>query len=286
MESATVPQEEPMAAGEQPKADLKVWLGRGIMLIALTLTWLVCIFVFRVLNRTTVYGRQFAGPRRRCLIVSNHQSLIDSFLVGMVVYFPAVLWHPDLAPAHLADAKNFSSHGTLRYIYDILRVIPVARTAKGKRNDMAALRAVRRVLEQGRTLHVFIEGSRSQTEELLPPRREVGGHALVEGVTVLTVYFRGMHAVQEYCKNPDDLPPTLWNRLFGKPGRHTEWLTKLRAGNRIEIAIGRPIPPEEILAIAGQGAPRERQARVAEAIMDHIKNLRKQVQQNVTSAQQ
>lgn len=266
---------------DQPRSWLSVWLGRGLLFFTLALTWLTCLFVFRVLNRTTVIGRHYLGPRRRCLIVSNHQSLIDSFLVGLVAYFPWVLWHLDLAPSHLADANNFVTHPLLKFVYRELRVIPVGRNADGTRSDLKAFLAARRVLASGRILHVFPEGTRSTSEQLLPPVPQVGALALVDGVTVLPVYISGMHKVFPYRKKRGDPPATLWRFLFG---RQTEWLLDVRAGHRLTVVVGRPISPDELRRIAGQGRPREQSARVSEALMCRIRHLQFVCDQTQASA--
>lgn len=251
-------------------AVMMLWLGRGLLIIVLGLTWCICFFVFRILNRTTVHGWQFAGPRRRCLIVSNHQSLIDSFLVNWVIYYPSILWHPDLAPAHLADKKNFSTHRILNFAYDALRVIPVGRKEDGSRNDRAAFYAARAVLKAGRALHVFAEGTRSPDDQLRPIRTQIGSLALIENVTVIPVYFTGMHEVQPYRKKIGDPPVTIWRYLFGA---HTEWLLDVRAGKRVTIVIGQPMTPKELVAIAGTDKHSLQSARVAEAIMERISDL-------------
>ena len=90
-----------------------VWSVIGLTLL---LTMVICLIVFRVLNRLEVRGYRYRGPVRGQLATSNHQSLIDSFLVGLIIYFPWLIWQPHLAPYHLADARNFMTHPLLRYV--------------------------------------------------------------------------------------------------------------------------------------------------------------------------
>src|SRR5260370_38600242 len=52
--------------------------------VTVTLFWVL----FFVLNRTTVSGRRHVGEERNTLLLSNHQSMLDSFLVGMAAFFP------------------------------------------------------------------------------------------------------------------------------------------------------------------------------------------------------
>ena len=46
--------------------------------VTVTLFWLV----FFVFNRTVVIGRRNVGEERNTLLLSNHQSMLDSFLVA------------------------------------------------------------------------------------------------------------------------------------------------------------------------------------------------------------
>ena len=57
-----------------------------------TLLWLF----FFVLNRTVVRGREHVGDARNTILLANHQSMIDSFLIGLAVYYPKSLIKPHL----------------------------------------------------------------------------------------------------------------------------------------------------------------------------------------------
>ena len=52
--------------------------------MTVTLFW-VLFFVF---NRTVVIGRRNVGEERNTLLLSNHQSMLDSFLVGLGALYP------------------------------------------------------------------------------------------------------------------------------------------------------------------------------------------------------
>lgn len=198
------------------------------------LALLLSYFVFRVLNRTTVIGQRFAKLRPRTVVVSNHQSLLDSFLVGSVIGVPQLFWQPWLTPWHLADGQNFLGHPLLRYVYLFLRVIPVGRDERNQRRDTKAFYAASRAVQSG-TLHVFAEGTRSTDGELRPLKRSAAGLILNAGAGMKFVYFTGMHQVQPYRKKPGDGPRT-WLRAFGK---RTEWLLHFRTGQRVIVNIGR-----------------------------------------------
>src|SRR5689334_15679439 len=100
-------------------------LSVAFLWLALLLTAIVCFLVFRICNQRLVFGSKKRAAGKRLLFVSNHQTLIDSFLVGQATYLNSLLVHPLLAPSHLADARNFMTHPILRFVYQALHVIPV-----------------------------------------------------------------------------------------------------------------------------------------------------------------
>src|SRR6266513_1977708 len=74
-----------------------------------TLTVTVFWVFFFVLNRTRVTGRKNVGTERNTLLLSNHQSMLDSFLVGLAAYYPRSLFQPRLLPWNPAAAGTARS---------------------------------------------------------------------------------------------------------------------------------------------------------------------------------
>lgn len=248
------------------------WLDASVTYPLVAMTVALSGVLFGTLNRTIRYGRR-PRLRQKLLIVSNHQSLIDSFLVGWALGTPTMFFRPSLIPYHLADARNFMSHPVLKHVYRALRVIPVDRNAAGERSDHGALLTAVRVLEAGGVVHAFIEGTRSVNGDLQPPKKQVGALALLSGAAVRLVHIDGMHAVQPYRKAPGDGPPTWIRRIFGA---RTEWLIEMRFGQEIRISVGDDMTPEEIKAIAGTSGTRHEQARrVSEAMMERLRFLQR-----------
>src|SRR6266508_5415214 len=62
--------------------------------VTVTLFWLV----FFVFNRTVVIGRRNVGEERNTLLLSNHQSMLDSCLVGLGAFSPQSWLKPQLIP--------------------------------------------------------------------------------------------------------------------------------------------------------------------------------------------
>lgn len=228
----------------------------------IVLALLLSYLVFRVLNRTTVIGRRFARFSPRTVVVSNHQSLIDSFLVGSVLGIPQLFFQPRLTPWQLADAKNFP------LLYWLLQVIQVNRD----QSDLTAFFAASKVLTSGGTVHVFPESTRSTDDELRPIKRAAAALILNAAAGLQVVYFTGMHQVQPYRKRPGDGRPT-WLRLFGKKA---EWHLHFRTGQRLTVNVGRHIPPAEVAAMAGNGSLRERSEQLAKVIVQELRSLQEE----------
>lgn len=243
-----------------------------IQRLVVRLTGVICDLVFRKLNRTTILGRCPDGPLPRTVVYSNHQSLLDSFLVGGLMCYPELYRHPERLHYQLADGLNFMADPLMRQVYRYLNVIPVGRDAAGARRDRAAFRRMVEVVSAGGMGHIFIEGTRSTTRELLPPVASAAGIAVVAEANILPVYFTGMDEVQPYRKKIGD-PPITWRRFI--LGQRIEWLTDMRFGKRLTIAYGDLISAYDVQTIAGTGPGRSE--RVAEVVMDRLRSLKSQV---------
>jgi len=59
----------------------RFWPITSYLVTNLIVTFLWVFFV--VLNRTIIQGKEHVGDARNTLLLSNHQSIIDSFLIGL-----------------------------------------------------------------------------------------------------------------------------------------------------------------------------------------------------------
>ncbi|MFH0828881.1 MAG: lysophospholipid acyltransferase family protein [Candidatus Kerfeldbacteria bacterium] len=217
--------------------------------------------------------RACLSGRVRYLLVTNHQSMIDSFLLGIVLFFPRVLWYWRDPPFHLADGRNFGKHPFLGIFYDALRAIPVDRT----KQDMQAYKAAVKALQNGRVLCVFPEGGRERPGEFLRPLQPKAlTYALAVATPVLICAFHGMHDVQRYATNPLD-DPVWWRRIV----RHTSWLTSFRWGKRIGFVYGPLLTAEEVRKIAGDGTRAEQRERLTQYVEQVLRSLKEETERLV-----
>jgi len=67
--------------------------------VTVTLLWLV----FVAFNRTVVIGRRNVGEERNTLLLSNHQSMVDGFLVRLAAFYLRGVARRDHAAVWRAD---------------------------------------------------------------------------------------------------------------------------------------------------------------------------------------
>src|SRR5881296_2944830 len=118
--------------------------------VTVTLLWLV----FFVFNRTVVIGRRNVGEEKNTLLLSNHQSMLDSFLVGLAAFYPTSWLKPQLIPWNPAAAENFYKNPLLAWLADNWKCIWV----REGRRDLHALHRMIQVLPCG-VMTLFPEGN-------------------------------------------------------------------------------------------------------------------------------
>jgi 1-acyl-sn-glycerol-3-phosphate acyltransferase len=144
----------------------------------------VCFFV---LNRTRVHRARPLPPlRRNTLYVSNHQSTVDTLLVGLATCPPRCWFEPRLLPWSLAAAEVYFRTWVTSWFADHLRCLPVQRD----RRDPTALRSILRVLP-GSTAIYFPEGRRSRSGVIGEAAPAAGWIALLSGARVVPVAIDG-----------------------------------------------------------------------------------------------
>lgn len=218
----------------------------------------VCCFgfiYFRIMNRTRVVGRKhIPNKSKHVLLVSNHLSMMDSFVIGVAAYFPSLFTRPSRPPYHLAARENYFRYPLLRLILGLLKVVPVDRGRFGKN----LLKQVQKILAEA-NVHIFYQGTRSY--DLDQAKNGVGFFIARNNPTptVIPVYIRGT------------------DRLFGgKPGKHTglgRYLPKPPwFGRKSLVVFGPPIDFSDLLQNQNSNGP-DLYKKITRRIVEVIKNL-------------
>lgn len=197
--------------------------------LTVTLFWVL----FFVLNRTTVVGRRNVGPARNTLLLSNHQSMLDSFLVGLAAYYPRSWLTPHLLPWNPAAAENFYKNPILAWLADNWRCIWV----REGRRDLHALHRMMQLLPRG-TMTLFPEGTRSRDGAVGPGRAGPGLLVLATRPRVIPVAIDGMQEVLPIGR----YLPRIFKRIFvsyGPPLDYAEFLAMPRTRETAQALIDR-----------------------------------------------
>jgi len=181
--------------------------------VTVTIAWIL----FKVLNRTKVYGRENVPLKENLLLLPNHLTMIDNFLVGPMAFYPRVLLRPSLLPWSPAAEENFFNNTVLAWMSHKWKAIPVKRGRK----DLETLNRMIELLPHS-TMINFPEGTRSRTGKLCPGRPGVGKLIYDAKPTAIPVRVFGIEKV---------LPigayiPRIFKKItviFGKPIDFTEF---------------------------------------------------------------
>jgi acyl-[acyl-carrier-protein]-phospholipid O-acyltransferase/long-chain-fatty-acid--[acyl-carrier-protein] ligase len=131
---------------------------------------LVCQMVAGAFFRKQIIGQKYVPVRGPALLVANHVTILDGFLIGAclprMVRF--LVWKP------------YFTIQPLEWVFRRIRAIPVGTDDLSEVLD--AIRSARNALRDGHTVCIFAEGSITRTGELLPFKR--GLEKIVEGLDV------------------------------------------------------------------------------------------------------
>jgi len=135
--------------------------------------------------RPRVYGRAYIPYNRSVIVVANHTSHLD---MGFVRYALGKYGHDIVS---LAAQDYFFESGYRRVFFENLTNL---RAVDRKASLRQAIRQASEVIERGKIVLIFPEGTRSTTGEVQEFKPLVGHLALVHGIDILPVFLGGTHA--------------------------------------------------------------------------------------------
>lgn len=215
--------------------------GRVRPIVAERLPDLVVSLAFRLvarpLFRIRILGREHIPASGPALLVSNHLTYLDAFLIGAclapVVRF--LVWKP------------YYDHKLLTWGLRLAKAIPIW---EGHRSAKQAIVRARGELEDGQIVCVFAEGSISRTGELLPFKR--GVEAIGEGldVPVIPVHLSGLwESIFSYDGG----------RFFGKRPRNLRHPVVVSFGGPMSASSKASEVREAVKQLGGEAPERNKQ---------------------------
>ncbi len=173
--------------------------------------------------RIRVMGQEHVPFRGPALLVCNHLSHVDGFLVGASVqrFVRFMVYRP-----------YFNLPGINR-LMRLMHAIPVA--GGNRREVIASLEAAREQLRQGHVVCIFAEGAISRTGNLLPFKR--GFERIVDGLDVPVI---------PVCLD------RLWGSVFSFKNGRFLWKVPEQIPYPVSVTFGAPLRPTTTAAEARQ----------------------------------
>ncbi|MDH4098732.1 MAG: MFS transporter, partial [Nitrospira sp.] len=177
---------------------------------------LVLVILTNTIYRLRLVGQHHVPHTGGALLVPNHMSFVDGFLLMAAVDRPI---------RFIVDTA-YASHPLFKWLMTVMRVIPIS-SGGGPREILRALRSAGQALDEGEIVCIFPEGQISRTGTLLPFRR--GFERIVKGrpVPVIPVHL-----------------DRLWGSIFSfERGRFlTKWPERIPYP--LTVSFGSPLPSD------------------------------------------
>ncbi len=171
--------------------------------------WLLTHTIYRI----RIKGQEHVPFRGPALLVCNHLSFVDGFIVGACVqrFIRFLIYRP------------YYEFRLLNWLFRLMKAIPVSDGSK--RDVVASLEKARQELEQGHVVCIFAEGAISRTGNMLPFRR--GFERIVQGLDVPVI---------PVCLD------RLWGSIFCFRGGRFIWKWPVRIPYPVTVSFGAPFP--------------------------------------------
>lgn len=216
-------------------------------------TQLLVVPLSRMLIGTRVAGREKVPATGPFIVVSNHFSDVDPVVVGLAV------WRSHRLPHFMAKESLFRVP-VLGWGLRKTEMVPVLR---GKRGGADPLAAARRLLQDGKGVVMYPEGTLTRDPDLWPMRGKTGAArlALQTGAPVIPCSHWGDQRIAPRWQHRLRLfPRTTVDVVFGDPVDLSEWLDGPLVGASINAATDAIMAAITALAERqrGETAPAER----------------------------
>lgn len=203
---------------------MKKLIGESIGRIWLLLLALVAIYIFQIRNRIKVRGRKNLPKENGILYVSNHETIIDSLLIGISVSsLFDIFFHYDRVPYNAPDYHNFFEHPFGEQVMFLTKCVPAHRHTKKLEvieKDIANFCEI--LKKKNSNLVLFFQGTRTRDGI-------IGDCKYGVAKTIMTV--KPKYVVPIYLHQIQEIMPIESGFNFAK----------IYGGHKGELYIGKPI---------------------------------------------
>jgi 1-acyl-sn-glycerol-3-phosphate acyltransferase len=150
-EAAAPDKSEPPKPAPKAPARAYVYRGEGTSLFqafAWKFGWVLSRIISFLMFRLSAQGTENIPRTGGVLVITNHQSFLDPWLIGIPLH----------RQIHFMARDSLFKGGFLGYLLELLNSFPVRRGSA----DLAAIRTAIERIEQGRVVNIFPEGTRSE----------------------------------------------------------------------------------------------------------------------------
>ncbi|HUF43182.1 MAG TPA: acyl-[ACP]--phospholipid O-acyltransferase [Verrucomicrobiae bacterium] len=171
--------------------------------------WLLTHSVYRI----RVAGEEHIPRHGPALLVSNHVSFADSFMIGASL--PRFV--------HFMLHRDYYDNRWLHWLFRLMHAIPVSAT--NRRDIVESIKRARGELAKGNVVCIFAEGTISRTGRVLPFKR--GFEKIVEGTDapIIPVHLDG-----------------LWGSIFSFQGGRFFWKWPKKILDPVTVSFSAPMP--------------------------------------------
>lgn len=202
----------------------------------------VWLYLLPPFNRLTVIGRRHLRRiPRNTLVVSNHVTLLDSWLISTALFFPRSMLRSSLMPWHVPERMNFTDPPSLvkrspplawliAKVFKYWRCIPVTRGRNASAREL--FRKVQKVLPRG-VVYLFPGGTRERAGAIFHAQPGVGKIVADCDPYVLPTYHTGYYfTAPRENRHPQRLFGNHLTVIVGQPEKLQRNACSSRVGER------------------------------------------------------
>ena len=140
--------------------------GHVVIYLLRIIVYIIIYLIFEVGNRVKISGRENLPKGERILFLSNHETLIDSFLIalGTLTFWDAI-FHQKRMAYNVPEVKNFYYNEFVKIFFTALKTVPISRSGVSRAKIEAQINQFASLLERD-NLVIFFEGTRSRDGEI------------------------------------------------------------------------------------------------------------------------
>lgn len=190
------------------------------------IVYVAVYLIFGVGNRVKIIGRENLPKGSRILFLSNHQTLIDSFLIALGTQtIWDVIFHQDRFAYNVPETKNFYYNSFVKIFFETLKTVPISRSGISRSKIEEQVKQFSKILEYD-NLVIFFEGTRTRDGEI---------HECRVGPALTIVRARPNYVVPILLEGIQSIMPIKYG---------TKINTHINMGNSGKMTIGKPLDLE------------------------------------------